>query len=219
MTNPTQSRERQRPDVTRQQGRFVIRKLSNLLIAGVCCAAFGLGQSGVIKSEGQPIPGATVKATQGDRILLTLTDETGAFHFDGLTPGGWIVEVDMFGFDHARKEVQIPNKIDFTLQLRDRARFANRGQQTTEATTDQSMAEGLISAASAEPPPLPSVSADASNESLLVTGSVSQGVQATANDMRDFQIFGAGGFGQGGLGPAELVQVDLVPTVFRVVPD
>ena len=53
---------------------------------------------------------------------MTLTDETGAFHFDGLTPGQWTVEVDMFGFDHVRKEVQIPGKIDFTLQLRDRSR-------------------------------------------------------------------------------------------------
>ena len=48
-----------------------------------------------------------------------------------MTPGAWNVEVDMFGFDRARKEVQIastPTKIDLTLQLRDRARgFQGRG--------------------------------------------------------------------------------------------
>jgi hypothetical protein len=180
----------------------VICNLRDFLIAGACCAALTFAQSGTIKSEGQPIPGATVKATQGDRILTTLTDETGAFHFDGLTPGAWIVEVDMFGFDHARKEVQIPNKIDFTLQLRDRSRFANRGAGAADTNNETSMAEGLLSAASAEPPPTPQASADASNESLLVNGSLSQGVQTTANDIRNFQIFGPGGMGGiGGIGP------------------
>jgi len=110
----------------------------------------------------------------------------------------------MFGFDHARKEVQIPNKIDFTLQLRDRSRFGNRGAQTAEANAEVNMAEGLINAASAEPPSTPQVSADASNESLLVTGSVSQGIQATPNDIRDFQVFGPGGFGGGLNGPGGL---------------
>ncbi|HLX45342.1 MAG TPA: TonB-dependent receptor [Bryobacteraceae bacterium] len=187
--------------------------MKNLLIAGVACAALCFCQSGVVKSEGQPIPGATVKATQGDRILLTLTDETGAFHFDGLTPGMWIVEVDMFGFDHARKEAQIPNRIDFTLQLRDRSRFANRGQ-AAEANAETSMAEGLLNAASAEPPPTPQASAEASNESLLVNGSLSQGVQTTANDIRDFQIFGPGGMGgmgPGGMGPGGMGQGGMGP--------
>src|SRR5437588_5116877 len=92
--------------------------LPTVLLASLCFA-----QSGVVKSEGQPIPGATVKATQGDRILLTLTDENGAFRFDGMGPGAWNVEASMFGFDVAREEVQVasaPTRIDLTLQLRDR---------------------------------------------------------------------------------------------------
>ena len=56
----------------------------------------------VLDQSGKAIQGATVKATQGDRILMTLTDDSGAFHFDRMTPGSWIVEVDMFGFEHAR---------------------------------------------------------------------------------------------------------------------
>src|SRR5579862_1491314 len=94
----------------------------NLLIAGAClvAAASAWAQSGQVKAEGQPIPGATVRATAGDRILTTLTDNNGDFHFDKMTPGAWNVEVEMFGFERARKEVQIaasPTKIDFTLQL------------------------------------------------------------------------------------------------------
>ena len=38
-----------------------------------------LAQTGVVKSEGQPLPGATVRATQGDRVLTTLTDANGEF--------------------------------------------------------------------------------------------------------------------------------------------
>ena len=167
-------------------------------MAGVCCAALALGQSGVVKSEGQPIPGATVKATEGNRTLVTLTDENGAFEFSGMTPGAWTIEVDMFGFDRAHKEVQIaaaPTKIDFTLQLRDRTRPQTRPTDTT--TLDG----GDFSAASAELPSTPQVGADLSNESLLVNGSVSQGLQTTASDMRDFGGFGGGLGGPGGFGP------------------
>ncbi|HML17158.1 MAG TPA: carboxypeptidase-like regulatory domain-containing protein, partial [Bryobacteraceae bacterium] len=182
--------------------------MRNLLSAGVCFAALALAQTGVVKSEGQPIPGATVKATQGDRILLTLTDANGAFQFDGMTPGAWIVQVDMFGFSPARKEVQIastPTKIDFTLQLRERARTAGRGGQNIENPAEATL-DGLGNAASSEAPAPGQASADASasNESLLVTGSVSQGVQATGADMRDFGL-GPGGFGPGGPGGPGLI--------------
>src|SRR5438045_4330960 len=61
--------------------------------------AIAWGQSGTVKSEGQPIPGATVRATQGDRALITVTDANGTFTLDKMTPGTWTVDVDMFGFE------------------------------------------------------------------------------------------------------------------------
>ncbi len=153
-----------------------------------------------MKSEGQPIPGATLRATQGDRILLTLTDENGAFEFTGMTPGAWNVDVDMFGFDRLRKEVQIaatPTKIDLTLQLRDRS----RPQQARQAT-DESLDNGLSSAANAEPPSLsqgaPLVGSDAANEALVMAGSVSTGLQTNAGDFGPGGGFGGPG-GPGGL--------------------
>ncbi len=127
--------------------------MRNLLIAGAVFACACLAQTGVVKSEGQAIPGATLKATQGDRILLTLTDDTGTFHFDGMTPGAWIVEVDIFGFDHARKEVQIganPTKIDFTLQLRER--IGPGGQAQENAAEAQTTNPALPDASTAAPP-------------------------------------------------------------------
>ena len=132
-----------------------------------------------------------MKATQGERILLTVTDDSGAFQFSGMTPGAWIVEVDMFGFDHARKEVQVPSKIDFALQLRTRPQ---RGaQQTTEDTSSDT---AQTSAANAEAPTMPQAGVEASNESLLVNGSVSQGLQTNAGDFRPDDLR-AGQFGPG----------------------
>ena len=66
------------------------------------------------------MPGATVRATQGERVLSTLTDANGEFKLVNLTPGTWTIDVAMFGFAPQRREVQIaasPTKIDFTLQI------------------------------------------------------------------------------------------------------
>src|SRR5579859_4486498 len=119
-----------------------------LLFAGVCLAAVSFGQTGTVKSEGQPIPGATVKATQGERILLTVTDANGAFQFDRMAAGMWNVEATQFGFDTARKEVNItstPLKIDFTITLRAGTRAFDRNQ--AQVDTSEAIA--------APPPELP----------------------------------------------------------------
>ncbi len=133
-----------------------------------------------------------------------MTDETGSFKFDGMTPGAWNVEVDMFGFDRARKEVQIaptPTKIDFTLQLRERTRPGGRGAQAaTEDNLEAQSANAANALIGAEAPPIPQASADAANDALLVNGSVSQGLQTNAGDMRPDDLGGRGGFGPGGLG-------------------
>src|SRR5712671_833766 len=89
-----------------------------------------LAQSGTVKSAGQPVPGATVRATQGDRVLTTLTDAAGDFKLANMTAGTWTIDVAMFGFAPQKREVQIaasPTKIDFTLQIGTFAANAGRG--------------------------------------------------------------------------------------------
>src|SRR5258708_6199487 len=86
-------------------------------------------QSGTVIANGKPIPGATVRATQGERALVTLTDENGAYKFSGMAPGTWTIETEMFGFEPQSREIQIADnptpdnqaKTDFTLQLGARA--------------------------------------------------------------------------------------------------
>ena len=80
-----------------------------LFIATVLFAsALASAQTGVVKSDGIPLPGATVTATQGERKLVTATDENGRYTLDGMTAGAWAVEVDLFGFAPLRKQVTAP---------------------------------------------------------------------------------------------------------------
>src|SRR3954468_12980191 len=82
-------------------------------LVAVCLAVSGLLASehhGVVKSGGLPIPGATVTAIQGDKKLVTTTDEQGAYAFPDLADGIWKVEVEMLGFARNSEEIGVaPN--------------------------------------------------------------------------------------------------------------
>lgn len=178
------------------------------LLASVALAQTAPLESGIVKAEGQPIPGVVVKATQGDVILTTMTGEKGEFQLEGMTPGAWVIEADMFGFDHMRREVQVgatPTRLDLSLQLRTR-QFAQRGPGGTRAggpggDTGQNQTE---TQAAIEAPPdfvaeaAPQVSTDSSNESFLVNGTLSQGVQTGAADFGPDRAFGPPGGGAAG---------------------
>ena len=206
--------------------------------------AVACGQSGTVKSDGQPIPGATVRATQGDRVLITSTDANGTFTLDKMTPGAWTVDVNMFGFEASRREVQIgasPTKIDFTLDLRQaRGGFGGRGggrggfagtpnpsapnnanlaaANPADPATDVQAAQQTLGGAATSPAQgiaaapgaaseasvisqgvtqgVPQVDASGANESFLVNGSLSGGLQTQA---ADFAQFGPGGLNAGGI--------------------
>jgi hypothetical protein len=182
--------------------------VKNLALAGVCLAAcffqqIALAQSGVVTAGNQPVPGATVKATQGDKVLTTLTDDTGAYQIDGMTPGAWTVTVEMFGFTTARKEVTIaatPSKIDFTMALRERSQFGRgpgggRGGQAAQG--DEAEAPTIDMSAI---PEAAGAGAEGANQSLQAQGSLSQGLQTNAGDFQNGDFGPGGGFGRGGFG-------------------
>jgi trimeric autotransporter adhesin len=60
---------------------------------------------GLVRSNGQPVPGATVTAVQGDRKLLTTSDEQGRFLFIDLADGTWSLSVEMLGFGKADRNI------------------------------------------------------------------------------------------------------------------
>jgi hypothetical protein len=201
-----------------------------LVLAGLSTV---LAQSGTVKSEGQPLPGATVRATQGERVLTTLSDATGEFKFDNkMTPGMWTLDVTMFGFMPLRREVQIgsnPTKIDLSLQIGTfagnfgrgggfggRGGFAGAGfagagrggqaagqNPAAPQQNNQPAPEPEVMAADTGTTPADvqalqqtnpaQVNASGANESFLVNGSLSTGLQTQAGDFQP-------GFGPGGLG-------------------
>jgi hypothetical protein len=78
-------------------------------------------QSGTVRSGGLAIPGATVMATQGEQKIVTTTDDAGQYTFNNLPAGAWTLQVDIFGFTAARREVTIDDKastLDWTLELK-----------------------------------------------------------------------------------------------------
>ena len=187
---------------------------------------------GTVKSEGQPLPGATVRATQGERVLTTLTDTKGDFAIANMTPGAWAIDVAMFGFAPQRRDVQVaatPTKIDFSLQIGTfaatagrggfggpgRGGFAGRPGGANATGTPNPIADPALTAppdaAQAAPPDataepvdvaaLQQANAGGANESFLVNGSLSTGLQTQAADFAPDQGLNAFG-GPFGNGPA-----------------
>ncbi len=164
---------------------------------------------GTVKFGGQPLPGATVTATQGDRRAVTTTDETGAYELTDLAPGTYTVEVQMFGFQTVRKQIPVasgsqPTEWSLELQPRERAEpgeFSRRSQQqpqggfrATAGATENELDQIAVSA----PPDIAPPSPANANEAFLVNGSLSNGLQ---NGQDDFGLRGPmmGLQGPGGL--------------------
>ena len=71
----------------------------------------GVTYSGTVKFGSQPLPGATVIASQGDHRAVTTTDESGAYEFTALAPGTYTVEIQMFGFQTVHKQIQVGSAV------------------------------------------------------------------------------------------------------------
>jgi trimeric autotransporter adhesin len=165
------------------------------LALGAClCAQTGVSQIGTVKFGGQPLPGATVIAIQGDRRVMTTTDESGAYELTGLAPGAYTVEVQMFGFQTARKQIQVGTEsqppTEWSLDLQPRPKeFAQRPQQQQGGfrATAQNTENEVDQLAAAPPPELTQQNSANANEAFLVNGTLSTGLQ---NGQTDFGLRG-----------------------------
>jgi hypothetical protein len=142
-------------------------------------------QSGLVKSGNQPIPGATITATEGDSKVVTTTGENGRYTLPPLAKGSWTIEASMTGFTPVRKQVTDPDagrSLDFTLNLQESQiaalinKYAGMAQQAgnplesqIQSATNTSQADSFA--------PAPSQSG---NEAFLVSGTLSQGLSAGA---------------------------------------
>jgi len=175
----------------------VLRFYLVLAVGGLSYAQTSLTYTGTVKFGGQPLPGATVTATEGDHHAVTTTDESGAFELPGLAPGTYSVEVQMFGFQNARKQIQVgpgSQPTEWSLELqplrqrepRESAQRPQAGQGGFRATAGTTENELDQIAAAAPQDSAPQSSANA-NEAFLVNGSLSNGLQ---NGQEDFGLRG-----------------------------
>lgn len=177
--------------------------------------AAAFAQSGFVKSGGQPIPGATVTATQGSRHVSTVTDGDGHYTFPTLAPGNWTVTVQMFGFQPLNKTVdyaQAKGAVNFDIRLEEPAlvrriqQFAARssGSEPDQALNALEQQGGLGEQGQlGQQQNLPNIAAQTnenSNEAFLISGSLSPGTArgAEADSGPPMAIFFGGMMGQGG---------------------
>jgi hypothetical protein len=84
---------------------------------------WGAEQNGTVRSGAVAIPGASVTATQGEKKLVTTTDEAGRYAFSNLDAGAWTLQVEMFGFSATKREITVEDKastIEWKLELKPR---------------------------------------------------------------------------------------------------
>lgn len=79
----------------------------------LCVLALSAAEhKGKVQFNGVPVPGAAVKATQGDRVVTAVTDENGNYMFEDLPDGMWNFQVDMSGFAPIQQDVTIAGTAD-----------------------------------------------------------------------------------------------------------
>ena len=62
---------------------------------------------GQVNFNGLPVPGATVTAAGGDKKLVAVTDQQGAYSFPDLADGVWTIQVEMLCFATIKQEVAV----------------------------------------------------------------------------------------------------------------
>ena len=169
---------------------------------------------GLVRSNELPIPGTSVIATQGETKLVTSTDQTGRYRFAQMQPGVWTLEVSMFGFESVTREIEVTDvasltEWELTLAAREQQAAPGDGEQLSRAErrerfqrllVNETQQNSIMNALAAMPDPTISMAAEQdANESFLVTGSLSRGLQAPGgNDPFNMRGLGFGGPSQQG---------------------
>src|ERR1039458_4352184 len=79
-----------------------------LLAAAAVFVLAAAEHRGVVKFGTVPVPGATVTATQGDKKLVVVTGQDGAYAFPELANGVWNIQVERLCFAPLKREIGLP---------------------------------------------------------------------------------------------------------------
>jgi len=82
--------------------------IASAIACSVPQAPSAAGYSGIVTFRGQAVPGATVTAKQGGKIIVSVTDADGVYLLADLGDGLWTIDVEMQGFVTLRRQVAIP---------------------------------------------------------------------------------------------------------------
>jgi trimeric autotransporter adhesin len=135
-------------------------------------------QTGKVVFNGQAVPGVLVTAVQGSQSFTTTTDDGGSYQLNGLAAGEWKLRVEMFGFQPQEKVVPAGSSetVVWTLNLREQKRQSQRQRgNDASAEVERQMTDALTATNSLA---AMANKSDDVNESFLISGSVSQGLQA-----------------------------------------
>jgi len=163
-------------------------KNSLLCILAILCASCVAAASeyhGQVTFGGLPVPGVTITATQGEKKVITVSDQGGLYDFPDLADGAWKIEIEMQCFSTIHAEVTVaPNMAagqwELTLlpldQLLARTKLTQAPPNlppTLVPPAPAKMAEGAgAGAATAETPKPQDEQSQQSADGLLVNGSV-----------------------------------------------
>ena len=161
---------------------MLTRFLSTMLVVLAAVNVFAAEQSGIVRSGELPIPGATVKASKGERVVIVYTDESGRYSIPNLRDGLWRFEVEMFGFRSTSGIVRVPEEtaVEWKLEVAGsgvEAASDSSGAGTLQLNRTESYSQimGSPSSELGDAAALAALRQDAS-ESYLVNGSLSSGV-------------------------------------------
>ncbi len=87
----------------RRTGRICRAMAFWLALGGLMASEY----HGTVVTSGIPVPGATVTATRESEKQVTTTDEKGVFRFPSLADGAWGIQVEMLGFETAKRDVGV----------------------------------------------------------------------------------------------------------------
>lgn len=92
-------------------GRYIASHCFPSVLAAICflavAAAHATPYRGQVLSQGVPVPGATITATQGSHKLVTVSNEVGEYAFADLADGAWTISVEMLCFAPAGGQVTV----------------------------------------------------------------------------------------------------------------
>jgi len=90
------------------EAQRILRHLKWSLAVGLSVAVLAASEHhGWVKSDGLPVPGATVTATEGDKTFVTSTDDSGAYSFPNLPDGIWTLRISMLGFSPVSRDIGV----------------------------------------------------------------------------------------------------------------